>query len=509
MAPPRRAVATLQRRTAAPPRSVCGCGERRGCLRCRDGYATVNERFQKQRRLASRIAELARVEAQLAAKDYPVVLRRPAAGRDPAPPRRRPVSPRMSGAGPGPRRGAWFGCAGNVGRPGGNPCLTLTRGARRALVPDGVGAEAGRRTARGEYPGPAAAPGRRCTTAASSSKSASTNARAVRARRRDRRPTARAGCAPTCGSRGSGRPAEVAGAGHGAGRRRGRGRPERRPPRRHPGRHRREPGRPPRPRPARTWPARRPRPATGGCGPRSPRARAREGHRGDRGRGRGPRLRRFQDTREVRSPQGSSATPFTGSPPPSSRTGSSRWPPPRAGRDRGRPALHLQVRRRVLAACPVHPHRLSRPGTKVPRSRSDAEPSGTASPPAPGPRPGKPPQRPVPHQSDGSSAPHTAAGQGRATTDDGRGQHPGTAPNNHQFTHDSPPGAHPDSSGVVTPGGLSELVQAGHRFPGDPPPGVSQNGHAGVFTRDHTLLPNLGRREQVAVLARPASSTSS
>ena len=69
----RRAVATLAKRTSAPPRWVCGCGQRRGCGTCRDGYATPNERFQKQRRLASRRAELARVEAQLAAKDYPVV----------------------------------------------------------------------------------------------------------------------------------------------------------------------------------------------------------------------------------------------------------------------------------------------------------------------------------------------------------------------------------------------------------------------------------------------------
>jgi len=69
----RRAVATLERRTVATPRSACGCGERRGCAACRDGYATPNERFQKQRRLASRRGELSRVEAQLTAKDFPVV----------------------------------------------------------------------------------------------------------------------------------------------------------------------------------------------------------------------------------------------------------------------------------------------------------------------------------------------------------------------------------------------------------------------------------------------------
>jgi IS605 OrfB family transposase len=123
----RRMVATLERRTAATPRSVCGCGERRGCGACRDGYATPNERFGKQRRLASRVAELARVESQLVAKDYPVVYggRRLAGNRH-----------QLDKAGLTLERWrrswaearSWFGCAGNVGKPGGNPCLTMTRG---------------------------------------------------------------------------------------------------------------------------------------------------------------------------------------------------------------------------------------------------------------------------------------------------------------------------------------------------------------------------------------------
>ena len=123
----RRAIATLERRTAATPRSVCGCGERRGCAVCRDGYATPTERWQKQRRLASRAAELARVEAQLVAKDYPVVYggRRLAGTRH-----------HLEKAGltqPEWRRAwtearTWFGCAGNTGKPGGNPCLALARG---------------------------------------------------------------------------------------------------------------------------------------------------------------------------------------------------------------------------------------------------------------------------------------------------------------------------------------------------------------------------------------------
>lgn len=124
----RRAVSTLERRTAAMARSACGCGQRRGCDRCRDGYATPSERFQKQRRLASRIAELARVEARLAAKDYPVVYggRRLAGTRH-----------HLARAGldleqwqtSWAEARSWFACAGNAGKSGGNPCLTLTRGA--------------------------------------------------------------------------------------------------------------------------------------------------------------------------------------------------------------------------------------------------------------------------------------------------------------------------------------------------------------------------------------------
>lgn len=123
----RGAVATLERRIAAPAQSTCGCGERRGCGVCRDGYASPNERWQKQRRLAARTAELARVETRLSAKDYPVVYggRRLAGTRH-----------HLEAAGlteeqwrrtwSETRR--WFGCAGNAGKPGGNPCLTLTRG---------------------------------------------------------------------------------------------------------------------------------------------------------------------------------------------------------------------------------------------------------------------------------------------------------------------------------------------------------------------------------------------
>jgi hypothetical protein len=126
----RSAIATLQRRTGAPTRSECGCGQRGGCEMCRDGYATPSERFTKQRRLAGRIAELARVEARLSAKDYPVVYgsrqlantrhHLPAAGLTEDQWRQSWSEARH-----------WLGCAGNTGKPGGNPCLTLTRGPSR------------------------------------------------------------------------------------------------------------------------------------------------------------------------------------------------------------------------------------------------------------------------------------------------------------------------------------------------------------------------------------------
>ena len=123
----RRAVATLERRVSAGTRSTCGCGERRGCSACRDGYATPQERFQKQRRLAARVAELARVEAQLEAKNFPVVYggRRLAGTRhhlDKAGLTEDQWRTAWSVA------RSWFGCTGNAGGPGGNPCLTLTRG---------------------------------------------------------------------------------------------------------------------------------------------------------------------------------------------------------------------------------------------------------------------------------------------------------------------------------------------------------------------------------------------
>lgn len=127
----RRAVETLRRRTTATPRSVCDCGtgkgRRGGCQSCRDGYSSQNERFQKQRRLAAKTAQLARVEQQLAAGDFPVVY----GGRRLASTRHHLVEAGLTVEDwrrSWQERRTWFGCAGNAGRPGGNPCLTLTRG---------------------------------------------------------------------------------------------------------------------------------------------------------------------------------------------------------------------------------------------------------------------------------------------------------------------------------------------------------------------------------------------
>ena len=117
---------------------------------------------------------------------------------------------------------------------------------------------------------------------------------------------------------------------------------------------------------------------------------------------------------------------------------------PRARGDRGRPALHLPVRRRGVAARALLPL-FSRSGTRVPRSRSVAEPSGTPHHPGRQPRPGRSRQRPVLHQSDGSST-RTHAGQGTGNHRPGRGHHPGRRSPPHLFSRDRPPGAHPEFS---------------------------------------------------------------
>jgi IS605 OrfB family transposase len=87
---------------------------------------------------------------------------------------------------------------------------------------------------------------------------------------------------------------------------------------------------------------------------------------------------------------------------------------------------------------------------------------------------GKPRQRPVPHQSDGSSTrtrpSSRVAGELRATT--GTAEASTQAGDHQPRVHERHPSRRPSrASGVVTPGGMSERVQAGHRFAGSPPSG--------------------------------------
>ncbi|TKJ17967.1 hypothetical protein A6V29_01100 [Blastococcus sp. CCUG 61487] len=120
------AVGQLQRRTALPSKAAaCGCRKRR-CERCGGGYATENERLMKRRRLDVLRGELADVQRRRAEGRYGVCLggSRLANSRH-----------HLADAGlteqqwrrAWEERRAWFGCVGNTGKPGGNPCLTLTR----------------------------------------------------------------------------------------------------------------------------------------------------------------------------------------------------------------------------------------------------------------------------------------------------------------------------------------------------------------------------------------------
>jgi IS605 OrfB family transposase len=118
------AVRHLEARTALPSRAAgCGCRKRR-CDRCGNGYATENERVMKRRRLDVLRGELVRVQRRRAEGRYSVCLggRRLAITRQ-----------HLEQAGlteqdwrqRWQRQRAWFGCVGNTGKPGGNPCLSL------------------------------------------------------------------------------------------------------------------------------------------------------------------------------------------------------------------------------------------------------------------------------------------------------------------------------------------------------------------------------------------------
>jgi IS605 OrfB family transposase len=121
-----RGIAALERRLAATTRQGCGCGESRGCTTCRDGYATRNEWWTKRRRLDVLRARLVETDRRLVEKDYAIVF----GGR-------RLLNTRHHLDKAGLTLEQWqqqwaderlfLACVGNVGKTGGNPCLTLTQ----------------------------------------------------------------------------------------------------------------------------------------------------------------------------------------------------------------------------------------------------------------------------------------------------------------------------------------------------------------------------------------------
>ncbi len=413
------AVATLERRTAATARSACGCGERRGCGRCRDGYSNPNERFQQQRRLASRIAELARVEARLAAKDYPVVYggRRLAgtrhhvqkAGLSVAEWRRSWVQAR-----------SWFGCAGNAGKSGGNPCLTLTRGARgrwylTVSVPRPVAEQLGvAARVRLRHPVPLH------------------HRSAELEQRLDARAAVRVDLEPSTDPKGR------------------------------PRTYLRVSWVRPKPEPVPLAAAR----AGGVLGvdlnadhlaaasldragnPVGRPVRVPLDLAGARAKTRDGRLRAAV-TAVLEHAKAAGATAIAVDPRYTSRYGGASW-------QRALSTPTVLATRHEGAAVAIGRRALGH-GLTTRAGKPQGEP-GT----------GRSPQRPVPHQRDGSTASASAGdGQGRATADTIEAD---TRTGVHQpLAHARQPSRRPPrSSGVVTPGGLSERVDAGHRFPGDP-----------------------------------------
>ena len=121
-----RGIATLQRRLAATTRDRCACAERRGCAACKDGYPNRNEWWTKRRRLDVLRARLVETDRRLAAKDYAIVF----GGR-------RLLNTRHHLDQAGLTLGQWqqqwaderlfLTCVGNVGKTGGNPCLSLAQ----------------------------------------------------------------------------------------------------------------------------------------------------------------------------------------------------------------------------------------------------------------------------------------------------------------------------------------------------------------------------------------------
>lgn len=123
-----RGIATLERRLAASTRQSCRCEQRRHCDVCKDGYATRNEWWTKRRRLDVLRARLVETDRRLTAKDYAIVF----GGRGLLGTRHHLTQAGLTLA-------LWqqqwndqrlfLTCVGNVGKTGGNPCLTLTQDA--------------------------------------------------------------------------------------------------------------------------------------------------------------------------------------------------------------------------------------------------------------------------------------------------------------------------------------------------------------------------------------------
>jgi IS605 OrfB family transposase len=121
-----RGIATLRRRLAATIKRDCVCENRQACEACKDGYATRNEWWTKRRRLDVLQGRLIEVDRRLAAKDFSVVF----GGR-------RLLNSRHHLTETGQTLEEWqqqwanqrlfLTCVGNVGKAGGNPCLTLTQ----------------------------------------------------------------------------------------------------------------------------------------------------------------------------------------------------------------------------------------------------------------------------------------------------------------------------------------------------------------------------------------------
>jgi hypothetical protein len=118
------AVQHLERRTALPSKATsCGCRRRR-CRRCGGGYATENERVMKRRRLGELRGELAAVQRRRAEGRFSVCV---GGGRLAG------TRHHLDRAGLTAQQWrqswrawrAWFGCVGNAGVLGGNPCLSL------------------------------------------------------------------------------------------------------------------------------------------------------------------------------------------------------------------------------------------------------------------------------------------------------------------------------------------------------------------------------------------------